>query len=120
MDMVVDQVLEKLLSERDKVSRLERSLQDQRHTVNRIGDLIESEDSDSDALIQSVQRLVDDRARLQGMLADYEAIEILLVREAVARSLVAMGLGGTGNLRVDAENLARLLEAGRPLPSSIL
>jgi hypothetical protein len=54
------------------------------------------------------------------MLADYEAIEILLVREAVARSLVAMGLGGTGNLRVDAENLARLLEAGRPLPSSIL
>jgi hypothetical protein len=120
MDMVVDQVLEKLLSERDKVSRLERSLQDQRHTVNRIGDLIESEDSDSDALIQSVQRLVDDRARLQGVLADYEAIEILLVREAVARSLVAMGLGGTGNLRVDTENLARLLEAGRPLPSSIL
>lgn len=120
MDMVVDQVLEKLLSERDKVSRLERSLQDQRHTVNRIGDLVESEDSDSDALVASVQRLVDARVRLQGTLADYEAIQIAAVREALARALTAIGLGGTGNLRVDAENLARLLEAGRPMPSSIL
>ena len=120
MDMVVDQVLEKLLAERDKVGRLDRALQDQRHTVNRISEAIDIDDSDSDALIERVQRLAADRARLATTLAAYEEMQISAVRDALARALVAMGLGGTGNLRVDTENLARLLEAGRPLASSIL
>lgn len=118
MDAILDQVLEKLLSERDKNSRLERTAYNQRHILHRIAEIVDG--PNDEALIDIVSRLHLEAARYKQVVEDYDSLEIGEVREAVERALGAVGLTPSGNLRVDAENLSRFVAATRPTFGGIL
>ena len=118
MDTVVDQVLDKLLSEREKVVRLERALTDQRHITHRISELVDG--PQDEGLIEAVATMQKQAARDRWVVEDYDKLEIGEVREAVEHALLAVGMTPSGNLRTDAENLCRFVTATRPPFGGIL
>ena len=115
MNDVVEQIITRLLTERERFLRSEQANADLNHTLFHIRNLV---DADSDSEVVEVLR-----ARICAAEQDAEAIrrlvalEIAEVQVAVSRCVLAVGLTSSGSLRHDAENLARLLEAARaPLP----
>jgi hypothetical protein len=118
MDAVLDQVLEKLLSERDKTSRLERAISKLRHITHRISEVVDG--PQDDGLIEVVAAMQSEAARAKVQVARYDSLEIGEVRDAVEHALVAVGLTPSGNLRIDAENLSRFVSATRPAFGGIL
>lgn len=118
MDTIVDQILEKLLSERDKLHRFERLLLEQRILISRLVTIADAEDAE--ALHDKFTAVMQEVESSRKTIADFEALEIGEVRTALDRALSAAGLGRSGNLRFDAENLAKFAETGRPLSGGIL
>ena len=118
MDTVIDQVLEKLLSERDKVVRLERALTEQRYITHRISELVDG--PQDEGLIEAVAATQKQAERDRLTVENYDRIEVAEVREAVAHALAAVGLTPSNNLRTDAENLCRFVTATRPSFGGIL
>lgn len=115
MNEVVDQIITRLLSERERLMRSEQANSALSGTLFRIRDLV---DADSDLEVVEVLRArilqaEQDAAEVRRV----QSLDLPEVQSAVARCLVCAGLTTTGSLRNDAENLARLLEATRvPLP----
>ncbi len=107
MDTVVDQILEKLLSERDKAGRLERSLSDQRYITHRVSELVDG--PQDEGLIEAVAAVQRQASLDRFAVEQYDALEIGEVRDAIQHALAAVGLTSSGNLRVDAENLCRFV-----------
>jgi hypothetical protein len=118
MDTVIDQVLDKLLSERDKVGRLERALTDQRYITHRISELVDG--PQDEGLIAVVATMQKQAARDRLTVEQYDKVEVGEVREAVEHALLAVGLTPSNNLRTDAENLCRFVVATRPPFGGIL
>lgn len=116
MNDVVDQILTRLLSERERTLRVEQSNATLQHTLFRVRDLVDA-DTDDDLIGRLVesQRLAESNAL---ELKALQALEFPEVSAAVARCFAAVGMTVSGNLRHDVENLARLLEASRaPSPN---
>lgn len=115
MNEVVEQIITRLLTERERYLRSEQANADLNHTLFHIRNIV---DPDNDAEVVEVLR-----ERIAQAERDARDLRLLLNAEipevagAVSRCLLAVGLTSSGNLRHDAENLARLLEASRaPLP----
>lgn len=117
-DQVVDQILNKLLAERERALRLETSLTDARSALFRIGDLVSSEASGAlcDEVAAYVKKAEDNAKALEAL----EAVGIPDIQRAVSRGMVAAGLTSSGSLRVDCENLARYIESARSTTTGIL
>jgi hypothetical protein len=118
MDTVVDQILEKLLSERDRLARMERVITDQRYIIHRISELVDG--PQDEGLIEAVSAAQKQAARDRWVVAEYDKIEVGEVREAIEHALTAAGLTPSGSLRIDAENLLRFVTLSRPLSGGIL
>jgi predicted translin family RNA/ssDNA-binding protein len=115
---IIDQILEKLLSEREKKVRVERELLSLNSTMFLIRNRLDADDTDSavDALERVMRKSEADQRELQ----EFRELAIPEVRAALQRALVAAGLTTTGRLAADAENLARLLESANRLQTGIL
>ncbi len=118
MNDVVDQILTRLLTERERTLRVEYANTDLQHTLFRIRDLVDA-DSETD-LVELLVRRVQRAERAEADLTALQAVELPEVRAAVSRCFAAVGMTTSGNLRNDAENLARLLEASRAPSPNIL
>lgn len=118
MNEIVDQILNKLLVERDRLSKAENALSETKSTLFRIRDYFDAESEES--LLNEVARYVNESEEQKIRLNNFESLNIPDVERALARSIGAIGLTTSGNLKVDAENLARFLETARAAPSSIL
>lgn len=117
-DQVVDQILDKLLTERERSLRLENALTDARSTLFRIGDLISTEAPD--ALCEEISAYVKTAEENSRTLEALKALGVEDIQKAVGRAMAAAGLVSSGNLRADAENLARYIESARATTAGIL
>jgi len=112
---VVDQILNKLLTEREHSFKLDQALADARQKIFIIGDLISVEDQAS--LCEEVAAFVREaKASLRSLdelRATTTSLQIAETQKAIERAITAAGLTSSGSLRVDAENIARFLESGR-------
>jgi hypothetical protein len=112
---VVDQILNKLLTEREHSFKLDQALADARQKIFIIGDLISVEDQAS--LCEEVAAFVREaKASLRSLdelKATTTSLQIAETQKAIERAITAAGLTSSGSLRVDAENIARFLESGR-------
>ena len=115
---VVDPILTRLLAERDKLNRVEAENGELRRTLFQVRDLVDaSDDSLLVDLIRQQRRELESR-RAEGARVD--ALELCEVRTAIDGALVALGITPSGNLRLDAENLRRLVLTMRAPMSGIL
>lgn len=117
MDTVVDQILNKLLYERERSSSFEKALTECRQELLRIRDLVDAQDSDT---LSEVTKYVQSAEQVRSQLSEFTALNLGAIRVAVERAIVATGLTPTNDLRVDCENLAKILETARPSTSIIL
>ena len=112
---VVDQILNKLLTEREHSFQLDQALADARQKIFIIGDLMSVEDQAS--LCEEVAAFVREaKASLRSLdelKATTTSLQIAETQKAIERAITAAGLTSSGSLRVDAENIARFLESGR-------
>jgi glycine/D-amino acid oxidase-like deaminating enzyme len=117
-DQVIDQILDKLLTERERSLKLETSLTDARGTLFRIGDLVSSEASG--ALCEEIAAYVKKAEDNAKALEVVESLGLPDIQRAVSRGMAAAGLTSSGSLRVDCENLARYIESARSTTTGIL
>ena len=117
-DSVVDLILTRLLTERDRLNRVETANAELRGTLFQVRDLFDASD---DTLLVDLLRL--QRQELDKLRDDVRrtaALELGEVRIAVDAALVALGIAPSGNLRLDAENLRRLVVTIRAPMSGLL
>lgn len=115
MNEIVDQIITRLLTERERLMRAEQANTDLNHTLFRIRDLVDADSAEQ--VVDALRARIEQAERDSRDLRLLQTVEIPEVFAAVARCIQAVGLTSSGNLRHDAENLARLLEATRaPLP----
>ena len=117
MDTVIDQILNKLLAERERSHNFERALTDCRQDLFRIRDLVDAQDSDT---LAEVSDYVLNCEKMRAQLDEFIRLDISSIRTAIHRAITAAGLTPTNDLRVDCENLAKILETGRQQTSVIL
>lgn len=120
---VVDQILNKLLTEREHSFRLNQALVDAREKIFTVGDLISVEDQDNlcEEVAAFVKKAKASLRSLEELNTTSTSLQIAETQKAIERAITAAGLTSSGSLRVDAENIARFLESGRlGVPSSIL
>lgn len=115
---IVDQILEKLLAEREKKVRVERELLSLNSTMFLVRNRLDADDTDS--VVEALERSLRQNEADQRELQEFRDLAIPEVRSALQRALVAAGLTTTGRLASDAENLARLLETANRLQTGIL
>ena len=118
MNEVLDQILNKLLSERDRLNKAEASLSDANSLIFGVRNYFDSDSADT--LLEDIAVYVQGAEATKKKLVALEGVCIGDVEKAIARAVIASGLTPTGNVKVDAENLARLLEGGRNPSASIL
>lgn len=118
MNEILDQILNKLLSERDKLIRTEQSLTAAKSTIFAIRNYFDADDDGG--LVDEVAAYINDAEAKSRRLSDLEDIAIPDVEKAVIRAVIAAGLTPSGNLKTDTENLARLLESSRAPVANIL
>jgi len=111
MNEILDQILNKLLSERDRLARMEQSLSDAKSTIFAIRNYFEADDDES--LVAEIAAYINDSESKYHRLSQLEDMSIPEVEKAVSRAVIAAGLTPSGNLKTDAENLARVLEGNR-------
>jgi hypothetical protein len=116
MDTVVDQILNKLLSERERSFALENALTTCRQELMRVRDLVDATDSDT---VNEVSNYVKSAERVRGQLSEFTRIDLAAIQTAVLRAIAVTGLTPTNDLRADCENLAKILETSRA-PNSII
>ena len=120
---VVDQILNKLLTEREHSFRLNQALVDAREKIFTVGDLISVEDQDNlcEEVAAFVKKAKASLRSLEDLNTTATSLQIAETQKAIERAITAAGLTSSGSLRVDAENIARFLESGRlGVSSSIL
>lgn len=112
---VVDQILNKLLTEREHSFKLNQALIDAREKIFTVGDIIQVEDQENlcEELNAFVKRSKAVSHQFDELKSSTDALQIGDTQKAIERAITAAGLISSGNLRIDAENLARFLESGR-------
>jgi len=112
---VVDQILNKLLTEREHSFKLSQALVDAREKIFTIGDLISVEDQANlcEEVAAFVKKAKASLRALEELSATATSLQITETQRAIERAIAAAGLTSSGSLRVDAENIARFLESGR-------
>lgn len=124
MDAVVDQILNKLLAERERGSKFEDALTDKRFIISRINDLIQAETEDTEAevlrFVSLYEKTTAENAELRRQIEEFKKMRIDKSADAVARAVALVGLATSHDLATDAENLARYIESGRYTQSGIL
>jgi hypothetical protein len=106
---VVEQILDKLLAEREKSQKLESSLSEARGILFRVRDLVCGETEDT--LPEDLAHYVNEAERTK---REYEALkgkQIEAVELSVTRALMSAGMLPSGDLKLDAENLARYFDS---------
>jgi hypothetical protein len=111
MNEILDQILNKLLSERDKLARTEEALSAAKSTIFSIRNYFDAADDGS--LVDEVGTYINRAEGTARRLAYMEELAVPDIERAVSRAVIAAGLTPSGNLKTDAENLARLLESNR-------
>lgn len=118
MNDTVDLILTRLLAERDRLNRVEAANAELRSTIFQVRDLFDASD---DSLLVDLLRLQrQELDRLRAESASTAALELGEVRTAVDAALVALGIAPSGNLRLDAENLRRLVVTMRTPMTGLL
>ena len=121
MEQVINQILEKLLSERDKTSRLELQLSDHRFTISQVASLLDADfnslEQDASVYVKKHEEL---RAKYDSVLSSYSSIDLPSVESGLTRALSIVGLKKSGSLASDLENLVRFLETSRFQSTKIL
>lgn len=118
MNDTVDLILTRLLTERDRLNRVEAANAELRSTLFQVRDLFDASD---DSLLVDLLRLQrQELDRLRADAARVAALELGEVRNAVDGALVALGIAPSGNLRLDAENLRRLVVTMRTPMTGLL
>lgn len=117
-DSVIDLILTRLLTERDRLNRVESANVDLRNTLFQVRDLCDA--SDDTLLVELLRHQRTELDRLRDDARRIEALELGEVRAAVDAALVALGISPSGNLRLDAENLRRLVVTMRSPMSALL
>jgi hypothetical protein len=124
MDAVVDQILNKLLAERERGSRFEDALTDKRCIISRINDLIRSETDDTEAevlrFVLIYEKTMAENAELRRQVEEFKKMRIDKAAAAIERSILLVGLATSHDLATDAENLSRYMESVRYTQSGIL
>ena len=118
MNEILDQILNKLLSERDKLGRTEQSLAEANSIIFAIRNYFDADTAES--LVEEVGLYINIAEGKARRLSELEEISLPDVERAVIRAVAAAGLTPSGNLKTDAENLARLLESNRAPVANIL
>lgn len=117
-ESVVDLILTRLLAERDRLNRVEAANGDLRRVLFAARDLTDA--PDDDGLLGTLAELRVELDRLRAESASTAALELGEVRSAVEGALTALGIAPSGNLRLDAENLRRLVVTMRAPMAGLL
>lgn len=117
-DSVVDLILTRLLAERDRLNRVEAANGDLRRTLFAARDFTDA--PDDDGLLAALAELRTELERRRVEAAQTAALELGEVRAAVEGALTALGIAPSGNLRLDAENLRRLVVTMRAPSAGLL
>lgn len=117
-DSVIDLILTRLLTERDRLNRVESANVDLRNTLFQVRDLCDA--SDDTLLVELLRHQRTELDKLRDDARRIAALELGEVRAAVNAALVALGISPSGNLCLDAENLRRLVATIRAPMSGLL
>lgn len=124
MDAVVDQILNKLLTERERAAKFEKLLTDARYVISRINDLVQAETEDTEAevlrFVTLYKKAAEENAELRRQVEEFNKMRIEKSAAAISRAVSLVGLATSHDLATDAENLSRYIESGRYTQSGIL
>lgn len=124
MDAVVDQILNKLLTERERAAKFEKLLTDARYVISRINDLVQAETEDTEAevlrFVTLYKKAAEENAELRKQVEEFNKMRIDKSAAAISRAVSLVGLATSHDLATDAENLSRYIESGRYTQSGIL
>ena len=118
MNEIVDQILNKLLFERDRLSKAENALAETKSTLFHIRNYFDAESEES--LLDEVALYVNVAEERRARLNTLDGLNIPEVEKALSRAIAALGITPSGNMKIDAENLARFLENGRLVGTSVI